>query len=62
VKTSANYGLVRLTGGRLVIKPAVKAGALYNYFMVKNDQSKGAHNTRYTLELLRSSIAELRKP
>jgi hypothetical protein len=62
VLTSPNYGLVKLTGGKLVIKPAVKAGSLYNYFLVVNDQSIGVHNTKYTIELLRSSIAELRKP
>lgn len=60
--TSPNYGLVKLVGGRRVIKPAIKAGALYNYFFVKNDQSKGAHNSIYTIDLLRSSIEELRKP
>lgn len=59
--TSSSYDLAKLTGGKLIIKPAVKAGALYNYFFVKHDESKGVHNTIYTLELLRSSIAELRK-
>jgi hypothetical protein len=60
--TSANYGLVNLVNGRRVIKPAVKAGALYNYFFVEHDLSEGVHNTKYAIELLRSSIAELRKP
>ncbi len=59
---SANYGLVKLTGGRLTIKPAIKAGAIYNYFFVEHDLSEGIHNSRYALDLLRSSIAELRKP
>lgn len=59
---SSNYGLVKLTGGRLVIKPANKSGALYNYFFVEHDLSQGIHNPKYALELLRSSIEELRKP
>jgi hypothetical protein len=59
---SPNYGLVKLTGGRLVVKPAIKAGALYNYFFLKHDRSEGVHNPKYALELLRSSIEELRKP
>lgn len=46
----------------LKISPAVKVGALFNYFFVEHDLSNGVHNTRYTLELLISSIAELRKP
>jgi hypothetical protein len=62
-QTSANYGLVKIpASGKLVIKPAIKAGALYNYFFVENDMSEGVHNTRYALDLLRSSIGELRKP
>jgi hypothetical protein len=62
VSTSANFGQVALVGGKRVITPAVKAGALYNYFFVEHDLSEGVHNTKYAMELLRSSIAELRKP
>jgi hypothetical protein len=62
VATSSNYGLVKLVSGKRVIRPAVKAGALYNYFFVEHDLSEGVHNSTYALELLRSSIAELRKP
>ena len=58
---SSSYGLVKLTGGKLVIKPAIKAGALYNFFFVEHDLSEGVHNPPYALDLLRSSIAELRK-
>jgi hypothetical protein len=62
-QSSPNFGLVKIpAGGRLVIRPAIKAGALFNYFFIEHDQSKGVHNTRYALDLLRSSIAELRKP
>jgi hypothetical protein len=60
--SSSSYGLVKLTGGRLVVKPAVKAGAIYNFFFVEHDLSEGVHNPKYALELLRSSIEELRKP
>ncbi|HZH71696.1 MAG TPA: hypothetical protein VFD91_04345 [Mariniphaga sp.] len=46
----------------LKIAPAYKAGALFNYFFVEHDMSHGAHNTRYTIQLLLSSIEELNKP
>lgn len=62
VSTSSRYGQLVLVGGKRVITPAIKAGALYNFFFVEHDLSKGVHNTRYAMELLRSSIAELRKP
>ena len=45
----------------LKIAPESRAGALYNFFFIEHDLSKGSHNTRYAIELLRSSIAELRK-
>lgn len=62
VTTSSTYGLVKLTNGRLVISPAIKAGALYNYLLVEEDKSMGVHNSTYVIELLRSSIEELRQP
>ena len=46
----------------LKIRPASRAGALYNYFFLEHEGSHGAHNSRYAIELARSSIAELRKP
>ena len=46
----------------LVITPAVKAGALYNYFFVEHDLSEGIHNTTYARELLASALAALRNP
>ena len=49
------------TSNPLKIAPESRAGALYNYFFVEHDLSKGSHNTRYTIELLKSSILELRK-
>ena len=61
--TSPNFGLVKIpASGKLVIKPAIKAGAIYNYFFVEYDLSEGVQNTKYALDLLRSSIEELRKP
>jgi hypothetical protein len=45
----------------LKIAPESRAGALFNYFFVEHDLSKGSHNTRYAIELLKSSIVELRK-
>lgn len=46
----------------LKITPAVKAGALYNYFFVEHDLSKGIHNTKYAQDLLNSSLQALRTP
>jgi hypothetical protein len=43
----------------LKIAPAAQAGALFNYFFIEHDLSKGSHNTRYALELLISSIEAL---
>jgi hypothetical protein len=46
----------------LKIRPASRSGALFNFFFVEHDKSEGAHNTKYTVGLLKSSIAELQKP
>ena len=46
----------------LKIRPASRAGALFNFLFIEHDRSHGAHNTKYTVELLKASIAELRKP
>lgn len=60
VETSSNFGLVRASGtAPLVIRPAIRAGAIYNYFFVEHDLSLGVHNAPYAKELLRSSIEHL---
>lgn len=46
----------------LRIAPAAKAGALYNYFFIEHDASKGMHNTKYAQDLLNSSLQVLRTP
>jgi hypothetical protein len=46
----------------LKISPASRAGAIWNYFFIEHEGSMGVHNTLYARELLKSSIAELRKP
>ena len=46
----------------LKIVPAVKAGALYNFFFVEHDLSRGIHNTKYAQDLVNSSIQALRTP
>ncbi len=46
----------------LQIKPAMKAGALWNLQMAMYEASHGIHNTAYTRSLLDASIAELKKP
>lgn len=58
----AATGLVNASSSRPLRIPALKAGALYNYFFIEHDLSMGIHNSRYAIELLKSSIAELRKP
>jgi len=50
------------SGSPLKISPASRAGALYNFFLVEHDLSFGVHNSVYTIDLLKSSLAELRKP
>lgn len=57
----ANTDLAKLTGGKLVIKPAYKAGALFNYFFLEHEGSHGMHNMDYAQSLLNASLAELRK-
>jgi hypothetical protein len=46
----------------LRIVPAYKAGALYNYFFVEHDLSRGIHNTKYAQDLVNSSLWVLRQP
>jgi hypothetical protein len=47
------------TSNPLKIAPAYLSGALYNYFFVEHDLSFGIHNTKYTRDLLESSIEVL---
>ena len=42
--------------------PVTKAGALYNFLFLEHDMSNGVHNTRYAVELVKSSLIEIRKP
>jgi hypothetical protein len=39
-----------------------QAGAIWNFFFVLNDGSKGVHNSQYAMQLLRSSLDEMEKP
>lgn len=48
------------TSSRLVIKPAYKAGALFNYFFLEHEGSHGMHNMQYAQAVLNASLAELR--
>ena len=55
--------LVNASSSRpLKIAPAYKAGALYNYYFVEHEQSKGIHNTKYAQDILNSSLQALRTP
>lgn len=49
------------TSKPLIIKPAYKAGALFNYFFLEHEGSHGIHNTKYAKAVLDASIAELNK-
>lgn len=40
--------------------PANHAAALYNYLLIARDGSYGVHNTKYTLAVLRNSLAALK--
>lgn len=48
------------TSKPLVIKPAYKAGALFNFFFIEHEGSHGIHNTKYAKAVLDASIAELK--
>lgn len=61
VPGTEGYSINASSSKPLKISPASRAGALWNYLFVEHDRSEGVHNTKYTLELLKSSIAELRK-
>jgi len=50
------------TSSPLRIAPAARAGALYNYFFVLHDDSKGMHNTKYAQDMVNSSLWVLRQP
>jgi hypothetical protein len=53
-------GSINASGSNpLKIAPAYLSGALYNYFFVEHDLSLGVHNTKYTHDLLQSSIEVL---
>jgi hypothetical protein len=56
-------GLVNASSSRpLRIAPAYKAGALYNYYFIEHDLSRGVHNMKYTQDLLNASLQVLRAP
>ncbi len=56
-------GLVNASSSKpLVIKPAYKAGALYNFFFVEHDLSEGIHNSKYAKALLDESIKVMNLP
>lgn len=46
----------------LVIKPAYRAGAIFNYYFLEHEGSHGGHNMQYAQALINASIAELNKP
>jgi hypothetical protein len=53
VETSANFGLLRTP---FTLRPAEKAGAIYNYYFVEHDLSGGVHNAPYAKEMLRTAL------
>lgn len=60
---NSSDGIVIPTTGdkTLKIAPASRAGALFNYMLLLHDGSKGIHNPAYANDILRASIAEIRK-
>jgi hypothetical protein len=61
VSSSGSITVNASTSSPLKISPASRAGALFNFFFVEHDLSEGGHNSKYALELLKSSVIELRK-
>lgn len=59
---NATTGLVNASSSSPLKIPALKAGALYNFFFLEHDLSFGIHNSKYAIELIQSSIAEMKKP
>ncbi len=51
-------GLIDVNGTPIstTVADADSAGALYNYLYVEDDRSFGVHNTKYTVDILQSSI------
>lgn len=62
VAGTEGYTINASSSSPLKISPASRAGVLFNFFFVEHDFSKGAHNSKYAIELLKSSLAELHKP
>lgn len=56
-----SYTSTATTSSPIKIKPAIKAGALWNFSFIEHDKSKGMHNFKYANTLLDASIAELKK-
>jgi hypothetical protein len=46
----------------IVVVPASRSGALFNYMLVLHDGSTGVHNPAFVKDMLDASIAELNKP
>jgi len=56
---SVNAGSSSPRGSALKIAPAYLSGAIYNFFFVEHDLSLGAHNFKYSRDLLEHSIEVL---
>ena len=55
----ATSGLVNASAASPLVLTADQAGTLLNYYMVKEDGSMGVHNHKYTLALLKNSLAAI---
>lgn len=62
VSSTGSISINASSSSPLRIKPASRSGALYNFFFLEHEGSFGVHNSKYAIQLLQSSIAELRKP
>ena len=56
---NATSGLVNASAASPLNLTANQAGALLNYYMITEDGSMGVHNAKYTLALLKNSIAAI---
>ena len=60
--TTDAIGIPLATTSKPLHIPVTKAGALYNYLFISHDLSNGIHNSKYAIQLLIDSIAEMKKP
>lgn len=56
-----NNNILATSAKPIVFKPATRSGAFFNYMVLLHDGSNGVHNPAYMNDMVRASIAEMRK-